>query len=167
MVQTLEAIKGGGGSIKVGTTGTISALMSRELESMKSAPQLPVSSRNISPTVSVLVPGGSTTAKRLKPKTLSTDEASSSSNNNSINHKGPEISRKTKQYNQRTHQIPMLGSDNISLDGTPIREKPEKRVPYIVEIVDIKCGNPDRSWASPITNRLKKLGFSKLSESIG
>uniref|UniRef100_A0A5B7ASP6 Uncharacterized protein n=1 Tax=Davidia involucrata TaxID=16924 RepID=A0A5B7ASP6_DAVIN len=165
MVQTLEAIKGGGGSIKVGTTGTISALMSRELESMKSAPQLPVSSRNKSPSVSVLVPSGATTAKRLKPK-RSVDEASSSSSN-SDNHKRPEISQKTKHHNQRTHKIPMLGSDNISLDGTPIREKPEKKGPYIVEIVDIKCGNPDRTWASPITNRLKKLGFSKLSESIG
>lgn len=37
MVQTLETIRGGGGSIKVGTTGTISALMSRELDSKPSA----------------------------------------------------------------------------------------------------------------------------------
>ena len=57
----------------------------------------------------------------------------------------------------------MLNSDNISLDGTPGRDKPDKSGSYIVEIVDFKCGNPDRTWA-PITNRLKKLSFSKLSE---
>ncbi|KAK3011611.1 hypothetical protein RJ639_011679 [Escallonia herrerae] len=45
-------------------------------------------------------------------------------------------------------------------------ESPRKKGSYMVEIVDVKCGNPDRAWASPIANRLKKLGFSKLSESI-
>ena len=60
----------------------------------------------------------------------------------------------------------MLGSDNIALDRTPRRQKSDKKVSNLVEVVDIKCGNPDRAWASPITNRLKKLGFSKLSESI-
>ena len=42
----------------------------------------------------------------------------------------------------------------------------EKKGSNIVESVDIKCGNQDRAWASPITNCLKKLGFLKLSESI-
>ena len=61
----------------------------------------------------------------------------------------------------------MLDFDNISLDGsTTRREKPDKRGSYMFEVVDIKCSTPDRTWASPITNRLKKLGFSKLSESI-
>jgi hypothetical protein len=62
--------------------------------------------------------------------------------------------------------MPMLGSDNSTLDRTPSREKSDKKATHIVEIVDIKCGNPDRAWANPITNKLKKLGFSKLSESI-
>ncbi|XAR56669.1 hypothetical protein NMG60_11037235 [Bertholletia excelsa] len=154
MVVTLEAIKGGGGSVKVGTTGTISALMSRELESTKS--------RNKSTKGSNTMPNNATTAKRLKRRT-SLDEASSSS---SISKKSPEIVQKTKHYNCKSHQIPMLESDNISLDGTPVRAKPGKRGPYIVEVVDIKCGNVDRAWASPIASRLKKLGFSKLSESI-
>ncbi|KAJ6887073.1 hypothetical protein NC651_027435 [Populus alba x Populus x berolinensis] len=39
MVQKLEAIKGGGGSTRVGTTGTIGALITRELESIKPSPQ--------------------------------------------------------------------------------------------------------------------------------
>lgn len=162
MVPTLEAIKCGGGSIKVGSTGTIGTLMSRELESTKSGPQTP---RKKSPTVSILVPSDATTPKILKPRT-SLDEASSSSSSSIVNKKSTEIARKTKHYNRKTHQIPMLDSDNISLDGsTPIRDKPDKRGSYIVEVVDIKCGNQDRTWTSPITNRLKKLGFSKLSES--
>ena len=62
----------------------------------------------------------------------------------------------------------MLGSDSIAPDRTLSRKKTEKKGSNIVEIVDIKCGNQDRAWASPIsiTNHLKKLGFSKLSESI-
>ncbi|KAK2984832.1 hypothetical protein RJ640_004657 [Escallonia rubra] len=165
MVQTLEAIKGGGGSIKVGTTGTISALMSRELEYTKYAPPTPVSSPNKSPTATFSAPSGASTSNRVKPKILA-DEASSSYSSNIANYNSPELVPKTKHHTKRTHQIPMLASDNVSLDGTPIRRKPEKKGTYIVEIVDIKCGNPDRAWASPITNRLKKLGFSKLSESI-
>lgn len=61
--------------------------------------------------------------------------------------------------------MPMLGSDNITVDRTPRREKSDKKATNIMEIVDVKCGNPDRSWTNPITSKLKKLGFSKLSES--
>ncbi|CAL5359907.1 unnamed protein product [Camellia sinensis] len=88
MVPTLEAIKGGGGSIKVGSTGTIGTLMSRELESTKSDPQTP---RKKSPTVSILVPSDATTPKILKPRT-SLDEASSSSS--IVNKKSTEIAGK-------------------------------------------------------------------------
>ncbi|KAH7861561.1 hypothetical protein Vadar_027758 [Vaccinium darrowii] len=150
MVPKLEAIRGGGGSVKVGTTGTIGALITRELESTKSANQT---------TIATLAPLGATssttaTTKRLMPRT-SPDEASSSS---TINKKSPETIRKTKHY-RKTHQVPMLGSDSMPLDRTPRREKPNKRGSYIVEVVDIKCGNRTAS-------RLKKLSFSKLSESV-
>lgn len=157
MVQKLEAIKGGGGSIRVGTTGTVGALMTRELESGKSAPQTPRSH-------SVSVPCGTTSTKRLKPR-KSLDGASTSGSSNNTNHRSHEIPRKTKSYNKGTHRIPMLASDNISLDRTPNQQKNDKKASNIVEIVDIKCGHPERAWASPITNKLKKLGFSKLSES--
>lgn len=165
MVQTLEAIKGGGGSIKVGTTGTISALMLRELNSVKCDPRKKVSSRNKSTTAAVLVPNGGPTISSTTTKRL--DEASSSGSSKEINHKNPEIPRKTKCHTRKPHQIPMLNSDNISVHGSPSFTKPEKRASYIVEAVDVKCGNPDRTWVSPITSRLKKLGFSKLSETIG
>lgn len=150
MVPKLEAIRGGGGSIKVGTTGTIGALISRELDSTKSATQ---------PTIATLVPIAAATttaaAKRPIPRT-SLDEASSSSS--TINKKSPETLRKTEHY-RKTHKAPMLVSDTMSLDRTPRRDKPNKRGSYIVEIVDIKCG-------SRTANRLKKLSFSKFTETV-
>lgn len=161
MVQTLEAIRGGGGSIKVGTKGTISALMTRELESLKSAPKTPVSPRNKHRTVAVSVPCKASAAKRPQLR-KSLDGASSSSI--ITNHHCPEGSQKTKDY-KNNYRVPILAAHDLALDGTPVREKPERRGPNIVEVVDIRCGNPDRAWASPIT-KLKKLGFSKLSESI-
>ena len=168
MVQTLEAIKGGGGgSIRVGTTGTISSLMTRELDSIKSAPQMPLSSRTKPRAVPVSIPCGATTPKRVQAR-KSCDGASSSGSSSYIDDRSHEIIRKTKSYTRNTQRIPMLGSDGIVLDRTLSRKKTEKKGSNIVEIVDIKCGNQDRAWASPIsiTNRLKKLGFSKLSESI-
>lgn len=151
MAQKLEAIRGGGGSIKVGTTGKISALMSRELESAKSAPQVP----STCPPVSTL--NGDTTPRRLKPGS-SADEASSSSSTASFrNHKGPENSRKHQCGG--TPQIPMLTANDTSVDGAPIRKRPVKKGHGVVEIVDVKCRIPN-----PIAHRLKKLSFSKLSD---
>ena len=49
---------------------------------------------------------------------------------------------------------------------TPVREKKDKKIPDIVEIVDIKYGNAEKAWATPLASRLKKLNFSKLSKSI-
>ncbi|VVB15980.1 unnamed protein product [Arabis nemorensis] len=159
MVQKLELIKGGGGSIKIGATGTVATLMTRELDSMKQpSPQTPPS-RPIRTTIPVSVDCGTSSTPRRQKARKSSDEASSSNNNNANNVRTP------KGHNAKsTHQLPMLGSDNVSLQGTPRREK---RMMNIVEIVDVKCGNPDRAWANPITSRLKKLGFSKLNESIG
>ncbi|CAH1428690.1 unnamed protein product [Lactuca virosa] len=112
MIPELESIKGGGGSIKIGTTGTISALMSRELHTVEDA------------------------------SSNSAIEASSSNSSNT-NEKNTDTCRKTK-----THKTRKSGRN-------PNRRKGS----YIVEVVDIKCRMPD-----PITNRLKKLNFSKLSE---
>lgn len=160
MVQTLEEIRGGGGSIKVGTMGTIGALMSRELENVKPELQINAPAENDS------LPIGASTQKTVKSRPQVNKASSSSSSSSShTNHINPENVRKTKHYTRKS-QIPMLDSDNISIDGTPIRQKSDKRLSYMSEVVDIKCGSPDRAWASPITNRLKKLGFSKLSESI-
>ncbi|CAI0436463.1 unnamed protein product [Linum tenue] len=162
MVPKLEAIKGGGGSVKVGATGTISALMTRELESAKSSPQTS-SPRDLKiRTASVSVPCNvvTTTPRRLQAK-KPVDEASTSGS------RSPEALRRAKQQAKGSHRVPMLGSDNLTMDRTPSREKKNnKKVINIVEVVDIKCGSPDRAWATPLTSKLKKLGFSKLSESV-
>lgn len=165
MVQKLEAIKGGGGSIRVGATGTVSSLMTRELESSKVEPQTSTaSSRNKHQTAPVSIPCGVPTPKKLPRK--SSDEASSSGTSTYINQRHPDIPQKPKTHLKTTSQIPMLDSHNFGMDKTPIRQKANKKGPNIVEVVDIKCGGSGRAWAGPVTNRLKKLSFSKLSESV-
>jgi hypothetical protein len=172
MAQTLEGMKGKGGSIKLGTTGTVGSLMTRELDHISSVSHKQhVSSRNKPRTLPVSVPctststGTSATPKRLQPR-KSSDEASGSGSGSSkiTNHR----TKANSTTSRNTHRIPMLGSaDNFSLDRTPAREKKnDKKKPNIVEVVDIKCGNADKTWATPLASRLKKLGFSKLSESI-
>ncbi|XP_054804369.1 uncharacterized protein LOC129307431 [Prosopis cineraria] len=157
--HTLEGIKGGGGSIKVGTTGTISSLMTRELEQQfSSTPRKQVTSRTKPQT---LPSNGNITPKKLQPRN-SFDEASSSSGI----HRSTKIPQKTKTNGRHSHRIPMLGFDSFVVDKSPTREKKDKKISNIVEVVDIKCGNSDKAWATPITNRLRKLGFSKLSETI-
>ncbi|XP_031120001.1 uncharacterized protein LOC116023162 [Ipomoea triloba] len=165
MVQTLEAIKGGGGSMKVGTTGTISVLMSRELESVKSAAKTPASScTKKPPSICSFVAGAATSPKRTRPKS-SPNEASSSRTRNGKGHKSPEVGRKAKNHTRKAHEIPILEPETSSVDETPVTTKPVRRGLRIVEIVDIKCGSTDKPQASPLKNPLKKLSFSKLSGS--
>ncbi|KAI3986652.1 hypothetical protein MKX01_014190 [Papaver californicum] len=165
MVQSFE-VRSGKDSIKMGTSGTISSLMTRELESIKCRPQTTTSSDRKPPTY------GGGVAKRQQPRRSSSEVIgcrSSGGRIRSSNHnKNLENIQKTQHNIQKNnHRIPMLGSENIALERTHNREKPStRRVSYIAEIVDVKCGNPDR-WSNPIASRLKKLGFSKLSQSIG
>ncbi|KAJ0267090.1 hypothetical protein HA466_0009710 [Hirschfeldia incana] len=178
MAQKLEMIRGGGGSIKIGATGTVATLMTRELDSMKQpSPQTPTT-KPIRTTIPVSVDCGTSSSTPRRPKARKSSDEASSSSNNARTPKG-HIAKSTHQVpnvvgsdnvktpkghnGKSTNQLPMLGSDNVSLQGTPRREKRMN----IVDIVDVKCGNPDRAWANPITSRLKKLGFSKLNESIG
>ncbi|KAK9057048.1 hypothetical protein SSX86_024414 [Deinandra increscens subsp. villosa] len=158
MAQTLEAIKGGGGSIKVGTIGTINALMSRELQSVK-------------------VPSNEVATDTTSKAKVQADEASTSSsnnnnnnNNNTISEKHTIVDPKSKHHHARKDsRNPFLRSDSASTDGngTSNKRKNEKKTSCMVDIVDVKCGVPDKTWANPITNRLKKLTFSKLSEAHG
>nr|GLL17705.1 uncharacterized protein LOC109190536 [Ipomoea trifida] len=166
MIQTLEAIKGGGGSMKVGTTGTISVLMSRELESVKSAAKAPASScTKKPPSICSFVAGAATSPKRTRPKASPNEASSSSRTRNGKGHKSPEVGRKTKNHTRRAHEIPILEPETSSVDETPITTKPVRRGLRIMEIVDVKCGSTDKPQASPLKNPLKKLSFSKLSGS--
>jgi len=185
MVQKLEAIRGGGGSVRVGTVGTVGSLMTRELEASRPASH-----------------------GTLKPR-KSVDEVSSSDMRTSIKHRNPEVGGRTRGQTQHrisvisaatskrqkqkaplddlgnsplckgtvrraldssskmrtpgeTSYIPMLSSENIHLDRTPTREKPTRRGASLAHVVDVRCGNSTVS----LSNRLKKLGFSKLSQSF-
>ncbi|XP_028111559.1 uncharacterized protein LOC114309880 [Camellia sinensis] len=62
------------------------------------------------------------------------------------------------------HGIPMLSSEDISMDRTFRRGRTTKKGFGIVEIVDLKCGNTDKSWSRPITDQFEKLSFSRLSD---
>ncbi|XXG68959.1 hypothetical protein AAC387_Pa06g1936 [Persea americana] len=177
MVQTLKSIHEGGGSIIVGTTGTISNLMTKEMDSLKQIPESSTSSRKKPQTAPVSVPCGAIPRKSLQKRNPANEASSSNSNNNSNNtnnnissssHRNPGNTQKSKSDLQKNdHHIPMLRSGDVSTtDGKANREKSDKKGPNIVEVVDLKCGHPDRTWSSPITNRLKKLSFSKLSENV-
>jgi hypothetical protein len=137
-------MKESGGSIKVGTIGKVSDLMWRELDDLNSEKRNPhtlISSRRRNPKHNPIVSTGESSA--------------SCSNKNNMYPKN-----KHNPNPRKPHQIPILNSKNISLDSIPTRKIPNKKGPYLVEIVDIKCRNPD------ITSRLKKLGFSKLSQTF-
>ncbi|XP_039032496.1 uncharacterized protein LOC120167597 [Hibiscus syriacus] len=133
MVQKLEAINGGGGgSIKVGTKGTISSLMTRELDSIKTPKQTPVSLRHKSLATSVA--SSSPIPRRLQQRKLS-DGVGTSSGRNGMSYKSPQSSvQKTQSFSKNVHQMPMLGSENVALERTPIRHKSDKKCPTLLKL---------------------------------
>ncbi|XP_022976588.1 uncharacterized protein LOC111476940 [Cucurbita maxima] len=181
MVQKLQPIKGGGGSINVGATGTISSLMMRELESMRSVPKKPVASKIKSSSATRTVSSAASIPNRLHqsksfdaasiPNRLqqskSFDEVSNRRYNTVNNRSFGKSHNATKAGSRDVHRMPMLGSNDVYTDGNSYREKPERKGLRAVPIVDVKCNNPDRAWSSrPLSSRLRKLGFSKLSETF-
>lgn len=186
MVQKLEAIKGGGGSIKVGTIGTISSLMTREIEASSSSFHTTLKTRKSVNEGSSSVMNSSfkqrnpqtegrtrsqnqhrisvisaTTPKRQKQKLAPLDDLGNSPLCKGTLRRRPDSSGKTRNH-KRSSDIPMLGSENIHLEKTPIREKPPRKGSNLVHVVDIHCGHS----TGLLSNRLKKLGFSKLSHSF-
>lgn len=168
MVEKLEAIRGGGGSIKVGATGTIGSLITRELDSIKFSSQTPKSSTRKQLVGPMSVSSSVVTPAKLHPGKMS-NGIRSSSNDAIGNLNAPRTTNQIRVQKMRksTHHIPMLSSTDTAVDKTPNRTKLEKRRPHIVDIVDIKCGNPEKAWSNPIANKFKKLTFAKLSETIG
>ncbi|CAA3013165.1 Hypothetical predicted protein, partial [Olea europaea subsp. europaea] len=134
------------GPISIGTTGRVRTLMMQELEAKEhkrkpqNAPVVPLyCGRNwFLPT-----PNCRVSRESLKPT-----RKSANSGNNSSRHR-------RAQYGSQ--HMPMLQSeDKVSV--TPIRERgrPVKKVSKLVEIVDLKCGNQERSWPVPIPNQLRR-----------
>lgn len=158
--------EGGGSSIRVGTTGKISVLMTRELESTRcESSETPVSCRRKCQTGPVSVSCG-TYARRQHRRTTGNGKSSGGSPRSSSQGSHGSAHRKTCNSRLPACRVPILSSDEVSFDRTPDRNGPGKKGSCVVEIVDLNCGNPERGWSSPMANRLKKLGFSRLSQTI-
>ncbi|KAJ8458198.1 hypothetical protein OPV22_031124 [Ensete ventricosum] len=146
----------GEGSLKVGTTGTIGSLMTRELESMKLSEQAPPSARRRQQTGPVFVPCGGAPGKASRRRNQ-TDGCGSS-----IAQSRPaDAQRRRHSTRKNGHRVPMLGSGDSPMTGNSGTDKVEEKKGHghSVEVVDLKCSNP-------MSGRLKRLSFSKLSESI-
>ncbi|XP_048556068.1 uncharacterized protein LOC125536834 isoform X1 [Triticum urartu] len=154
-----ELVNGEGGAIKVGTTGTIGSLMTRELEAIKVAPQGAATPRLRRQSSPVWVPCGASPRKIIPRK--SSSSVSSSSSNGRADRVSAEEACKTRRSSQRNKSSsPMLHSDGALVDRSPNFEKAKKKGNvHGVEVVDVRCGNP-------MSSRLRKLGFSKLSETF-
>lgn len=153
-----ELVNGEGGAIKVGTTGTIGSLMTRELEAIKVAPQGAATPRLRRQSSPVSVPCGASPRKIIPRKSSS---SVSSSSNGRADRVSAEEACKTRRSSQRNKSSsPMLHSDGVLVDRSPNFEKAKKKgTVHGVEVVDVRCGNP-------MSSRLRKLGFSKLSETF-
>ncbi|KAF6146108.1 hypothetical protein GIB67_002786 [Kingdonia uniflora] len=99
-VKTVEAIKGGGGSIRVGTTGTVGSLMTRELDSLKCKTETLLSSK-------------------YKPKAILSNEVGSSGCSNSNN------GNTNRSYQENTNKTRCKKGKNTNsqLQGRKVREE--------------------------------------------
>ncbi|XP_074573963.1 uncharacterized protein LOC141830435 [Curcuma longa] len=167
MAQRTNALNHKGDTVKVGTTGTISSLMTRELESIKHSDQTCTPTQRKQQTAPVSIPCGANPRKALQKRNQINEQGSSNNYNGGGSSTGHTNcarnieGQKLRHAPRKTgHKIPMLVSDGSPMDQTLNACKAEKKAhSYIVEVVDLKCSNP-------MSTRLKKLGFSKLSESI-
>jgi hypothetical protein len=155
-----ELVHGEGGAIKVGTTGTIGSLMTRELEAVKVTPQAAATPRLRRQGCLVSVPCGASPRKVVLRKS-SSNVTNNSSNNGRTDRVSAEEACKTRGVSRRhTFSSPILHSDGMLADRSLNTEKAKKKGnKYGVEVVDVKCSNP-------MSSRLRKLGFSKLSETF-
>lgn len=156
MTQMPEIPQGSGDSIKIGAVGTIGSLMSQELDSMNATQAASSSQKKILNTP-LSLPSADASKRTPPSKTLS-NEGSSSDNHNAHHLSN---AQKAKQKPLKDGQRAPILTNEAHTDKETRRNKPNKKGhTHIVEIVDIKCNNP-------MSSRLKKLGFTKLSETIG
>ncbi|XP_071715065.1 uncharacterized protein [Rutidosis leptorrhynchoides] len=163
MVRVSENVKvkevgGGGGTIRIGATGKVSALMMQELDTnVETLSKKPDVIQRIQTAPVSIGCGGST--KRLQ-RMMSLNVGSS------INVRDQVTPKKKKNAKQAFQQIPILHSEDLWMDKTPIRGKEQKNVTRrIVEAVDLKCGKNDVDWpVFNIGNQLSRLSFSKISD---
>lgn len=167
-----ELVRGEGGTVKVGTTGTIGSLMTRELDSTKVAAPQAAAAAGASPLrrqgCPVSVPCGATTPRKLMLRKSSSDVSSSSSSNRTGRVGTEEACKPRRASRTNTFDSPMLRPDGGALvDRAPSAGRAKKKGTSVgvhgggVQVVDVKCGNP-----MSMSSRLRKLGFSKLSQTF-
>uniref|UniRef100_A0A0A9HFH9 Uncharacterized protein n=1 Tax=Arundo donax TaxID=35708 RepID=A0A0A9HFH9_ARUDO len=154
-----ELVHGEGGTIKVGTTGTIGSLMTKELETIKVASQEAATPRLRRQSCPVSVPCGASPRKIVLRKSSSNVTSSSSSNGRTDCVSAEEACKSRRIARRHTFSSPILHSDGAVVDRSPKADKAKKGNAYSVEVVDIRCSNP-------MSSRLRKLRFSKLSETF-
>ncbi|KAL5198770.1 hypothetical protein ABZP36_002282 [Zizania latifolia] len=177
-----ELANGEAGAVKVGTTGTIGSLMTRELEAIKAAPPPPqVGAATTTPRLRrqsspVSMPCGASPRKIIALRKSSSNVSSGSSNgssNGSSHGRTDRVSAeeeascngKPRRSSQRSTKpsSPMLRSDGVVVDRSVKAKKKATAACCLgaggVEVVDVRCGNP-------MSSRLRRLGFSKLSETF-
>ncbi|RVW46389.1 hypothetical protein CK203_081778 [Vitis vinifera] len=107
--------EGGGSSIRVGTTGKISVLMTRELESTRcESSETPVSCRRKCQTGPVSVSCG-TYARRQHRRTTGNGKSSGGSPRSSSQGSHGSAHRKTCNSRLPACRVPILSSDEVSL----------------------------------------------------
>ncbi|KAG8080332.1 hypothetical protein GUJ93_ZPchr0007g4926 [Zizania palustris] len=177
-----ELANGEAGAVKVGTTGTIGSLMTRELEAIKAAPPPPqVGAATLMPTTTprlrrqsspVSVPCGASPRKIISLRKSSSNVSSGSRHGRTDRVSAEEEASckgKPRRSSQRSTKpsSPMLRSDGGVLVVVDRSVKAKKKATAAcclggaggVEVVDVRCGNP-------MSSRLRRLGFSKLSETF-
>ncbi|KAK3125180.1 hypothetical protein QOZ80_7BG0601330 [Eleusine coracana subsp. coracana] len=134
--------------------------MTKELAAIKVMPQAVATPRLRRQDCPVSVPCGASSRKVVLRKS-SSSVANNSGNNGRTDRVSAEESCKTRKISRRhTFNSPMLHTDGMLADRSPNTEKAKKKGnTYGVEVVDVKCSNP-------MSSRLRKLGFSKLSETF-
>ncbi|XP_024980408.1 uncharacterized protein LOC112517264 [Cynara cardunculus var. scolymus] len=158
---------GGGGSIRIGATGKVSALMMQELDSniIKTSSKKPeIGSRRMQTAPVSISCGGST--KRLQRMVSMNGGSSRDARDQVMPEKKNKNKNKKKEVSrQAVQRIPMLDSEDSWIDKTPVRAKEhDKKVARrIVETVDLKCGKHEGDWSIiPIGNQLRRPSFSKI-----
>ncbi|CAL9168167.1 unnamed protein product [Musa hybrid cultivar] len=153
MPRAADAIHDDGVSVKIGATGTIGTLMTRELESPKHSEQTS-STRRKQQTVPVSIPCGANPRRALQRRNQTNEPGSIRRSSGGSNSEQAHCSNHARRNG---HRAPMLRSDDNPVNRNMDTDRIGKKA-YTVEIVDLKCSNP-------MSSQLKKLGFSKLSVS--
>ena len=146
----------------IGSTGKVRVLMLQDLDLTECSLQKSTSCKRMASPVLVSLNCGAS-RKSLQLERISSNNVTTSGSSNSNREKRRNSQKKTHQT-LHPHTIPMLESEDISIDRTPATSETESRRSRIVEVVDLKCGNSRKSWSPPITNDLRRLSFLKLTD---